>query len=95
MPKLDGVDVLKNDHEDINLKDDPYFKDAPDGQVYVCGACGKTSPNRAPGTKGASRGWDESCMLNSFLCYIDGIERDDKGQIRKVRPVKETTDTYK
>lgn len=36
---------------------------APEGMVWVCLACGKTSVNRMDG-KG---GWDESCFLNSAL----------------------------
>lgn len=39
---------------------------APDGQVWVCGACGKTSKDRYGS---AQSSWDESCMLNSVLCY--------------------------
>jgi hypothetical protein len=37
---------------------------APAGTVWVCGACGKTSPDWIYGP----RGWDESCALNSVLC---------------------------
>lgn len=49
---------------------------APDGQVYVCGACGKTSrwkwgivgnTNREPTVHDASDGWDESCSMHSVL----------------------------
>lgn len=36
---------------------------APDGFVWVCHACGKTTKDRY----GSDRGWDESCMLNSAL----------------------------
>lgn len=55
---------------------------APEGQIYVCGACGKTSQTRSGATANGladvekSRGWDESCMLNAVLCYaekLDGI----------------------
>ncbi len=55
--------------------------EAPAGQIYVCGACGKTSrwrygfdeksrmrdPNS--GERYASAGWDESCMCNAVLCW--------------------------
>ena len=44
---------------------------APEGQVYVCGACGKRSRDRY-GSARIDYGWDESCMLNSVLCYDDG-----------------------
>lgn len=37
---------------------------APEGTIYVCGACGKTSMD----IYGVAGGWDESCALNSVLC---------------------------
>jgi hypothetical protein len=43
-------------------------KDAPEGQVWVCGACGKLSKDLY-GDKRISRGWDESCVLHAVLCY--------------------------
>ncbi len=58
--------------------DDNLWTLAPEGKVYVCGACGKTSRNRAGftprngdrnSTTCASPGWDESCMLNAVLCF--------------------------
>jgi len=51
---------------------------APEGQVYVCGACGKLSQDRY-GFQKISRGWDESCMLNSFLCYKDKLVLNESG----------------
>src|SRR4249920_2896993 len=45
------------------------------GCVWVCGACGKTSPTRY-GIKGASWGWDASCMMNSIHCSLE--KRDGK-----------------
>ena len=39
---------------------------APEGTIYVCAACGKTSRD-CYGDPGTS--WDESCSLNSVLCY--------------------------
>ena len=41
-------------------------KDAPEGHVYVCMACGKQS-NDKYGFKAISYGWDESCMMNAVL----------------------------
>lgn len=41
---------------------------APEGQIYVCSACGKTAKNIYTGT-GGDRGWDASCALHSVLCY--------------------------
>lgn len=49
------------------------YERAPEGQIYVCGACGRTSPTRsgydADGKKVASGSWDEACFLNAVLCY--------------------------
>lgn len=42
---------------------------APDGAVWVCGACGKTHKDRYGMEGEGSRGWDESCMLNAVLCH--------------------------
>ena len=50
-------------------------KVAPDGQLYVCGACGKTSKDLF-GNQKISYGWDESCTLNAVLCYetkVNGV----------------------
>lgn len=48
---------------------------APDGQVWVCAACGKTSPTKygfdADEKRVVTNGWDESCMLNSVLCFTE------------------------
>lgn len=38
---------------------------APEGQIWVCAACGKTTKDN----HGNERGWDESCMLNAVLCH--------------------------
>lgn len=58
---------------------------AQSGQVWVCGACGKTSTTRygvdADGNSVASGGWDESCLLNAVLCYS---EREIGGAWRAV-----------
>lgn len=42
---------------------------APPGQVWVCGACGKTSSTKYGISGPRSRGWDEACVLNAVLCY--------------------------
>lgn len=47
--------------------------EAPVGQIWVCGACGKTSKNRYGDDHSP---WDESCMLNSALCYEEQEMRD-------------------
>lgn len=41
---------------------------APEGQVYVCVACGKRSRDKY-GEQKISHGWDESCMLNCSLVH--------------------------
>lgn len=43
---------------------------APEGEIFVCGACGKRSRDQY-GYEAIDRGWDESCMLNAVLCYAD------------------------
>lgn len=53
---------------------------APEGQVYVCGACGKRSRDRY-GDKRIDRGWDVSCMMHAVLCYE---ERTPDGTWRAV-----------
>lgn len=42
---------------------------APEGAIWVCGACGKTAKDRYGIEGEKSRGWDESCMLNAVLCH--------------------------
>lgn len=55
---------------------------APEGQVWVCGACGKYSKNRyAVG--------DVSCYVNSVLCYDDETLKKDKGRVVSARAIKE------
>jgi len=59
------------------------FKAAPEGYVYVCHACGKRSPTRAP-SRGSQRWWDESCMLNCSLeREADLVLRD--GRVVEIR----------
>ncbi len=40
--------------------------------LWVCCACGKRSHDRY-GERTISRGWDESCFLNSVLAYEDSL----------------------
>ena len=56
------------------------MKEAPEGQVYVCGACGKAfrDPYKV----------DVSCMLNRVLCYEDSLEYKD-GKVIKAKAVEE------
>jgi hypothetical protein len=49
---------------------------APEGKVYVCAMCGKTSPGLF-GTNG-DWGWDESCVLNAVLANKADLIFEDK-----------------
>ena len=53
---------------------------APDGAIWVCAACGKTSRDRWKGAPGSW--WDESCFLNAVLCYDDAtLIRNEGGRV--------------
>lgn len=43
---------------------------APDGQIYLCGACGKRNKNKY-------KVGDESCYMNSVLVYEASIKEED------------------
>jgi len=51
------------------IKFERYCK--PD-EIWVCGACGKTSERDKYGDNDNS-GWDVSCMLNSVKCTRNSI----------------------
>lgn len=58
---------------------------APEGQVWVCGACGKRSRTRygwdAEGKNAfVDHGWDVSCAMHAVLCHdtVDGSFRPVK-----------------
>lgn len=53
---------------------------APEGQIWVCLACGKTEKDRY----GTKDGWDESCMLNSALAYEDKVIRYESGRVKEL-----------
>lgn len=53
---------------------------APEGAIWVCGACGKTALDRYGDP---NSGWDESCMLNSILCTTASIVRGEHGRVVK------------
>lgn len=61
---------------------------APEGQAWVCLACGKTSRSRFGLDKGnknvAMKGWDASCVLNSQLIQEDWIVETENGLVRKI-----------
>ena len=56
---------------------------AAEGQVFVCLACGKRSKDLY-GFQRISRGWDESCMLNSALCDESKLTLNEYGNVIKV-----------
>jgi len=57
------------------------LKLAGPGEIYVCGACGKTfiNPYKV----------DVSCMLNRVLCKEDSLEYGKNGRVIKATPVEE------
>jgi len=46
---------------------------APEGSIWVCHACGKTSQDHYGMEGKHSPGWDESCMLSSGLEKIEDL----------------------
>lgn len=57
--------------------------DAPPGQVWVCGACGKRSRDMY-GNKSLSRGWDVSCVMNAVLCKESHLTINDEGIVTNI-----------
>lgn len=55
---------------------------APQGQVWVCGACGKYNKNRY-------RVGDVSCFINSVLCYDDKTLKLENGRVVSAKAVEE------
>lgn len=65
---------------------------APDGQLWVCTACGKRARTRYGFTEtnkstALDYGYDESCMMHAVLCY----EAKEDGQYVPVTLVREST----
>ena len=66
---------------------------APDGHVFVCGACGKTSRWRygfdLAGKNDASLGWDESCMMHAVLVreaeIVEPADWHYPGRVRRAK----------
>lgn len=50
---------------------------APEGKIWVCAACGRTTKDKY----GGERGWDESCMLNAVLCDEAKVVRGEHGRV--------------
>lgn len=73
--------AMRGDAEDVGDN-----KVAPEGQVWVCGACGKRSRDRY-GYQPIDRGWDESCFLNAVLCHEDSLEFGLNGLVNWAKAV--------
>jgi hypothetical protein len=58
---------------------------APEGKIWVCCACGKTSKDQY-GIEPRSSGWDESCMLNSQL-FDEGkiVYYEDSNIVKEIK----------
>jgi len=54
---------------------------APEGQVWVCLACGKMSKDKY-GDQKISWGWDASCMLNSALFKESNLVIDNNQVVK-------------
>lgn len=75
------------------------FKDqiAPEGFIYVCHACGKTSKDRYgynkkyPGE--TSYGWDASCYMYSKMYKKSQLEYDEFKKVSKINEEKDADDT--
>ena len=65
--------------------DDKRF--AENGEIWVCGACGKTAKDRY-GDGNSS--WDESCFMNSILCKESSLVRHPNGMVVKADPVEDS-----
>jgi hypothetical protein len=69
-----GLQGIGGDEENMSEQVNGTTR-APADQVWVCGACGKTSRTRYgfddSNKSVADRGWDESCMMNAVLCWAD------------------------
>lgn len=55
---------------------------APPGKIFVCCACGKTSPGLY-GT-GGHKLWDESCMLNAVLANGADLVKGNDGRVTRL-----------
>lgn len=62
---------------------------APQGAVFVCGACGKRSRDKY-GTAAIDKMWDSSCMLHAVLCDEASLVFDpESGRVVKAEPWKQ------
>lgn len=59
---------------------DPDQEVAGSGTVFVCGACGRRSMDRA-GKRKINGHWDESCRRYAVLCYKSSLRYDCNGLV--------------
>lgn len=63
---------------------------APEGAIWVCPACGKTTTDRYGQSEDTMHGWDVSCSMHAVLCRDDeSLERGEHGRVTKAEPWKE------
>lgn len=60
-------------------------KVAPDGQVFVCHACGKRSKDEY-GYQEINYGWDESCTLNCAIYDESRLVIGSSGRVVEIKP---------
>ena len=63
---------------------------APEGFVWVCGACGKRSKTKYGFDNNNARtnidyGWDESCMMNAVLCEVEDLIFGEDGRVKSLK----------
>jgi hypothetical protein len=63
----------------------PDDRRAPEGQLWVCCACGKTAEDRYGFEGEHSHGWDESCMLNARLFDKTRLVYGPHGRVKEVK----------
>lgn len=59
---------------------DPEQEVAGPGQIFVCGACGRRSKDRA-GKRKINGHWDESCRRYAVLCYKSTLSYGRNGLV--------------
>ena len=77
---LDGLLETQDAMEALNDKSHI----APEGTIWVCGACGKTARSLY-GDPPHPLGWDESCMVNAARCIESSLVYED-GRVVKADP---------
>ena len=59
---------------------------APEGWLWVCLACGKTSYDLY-GRRALNYGWDESCALNAKVFEKSQLIYGDDGLVKEIRGI--------